>query len=157
MNHHSTPEASLAKLAIFEQLIGLSIDLHNLNAGMQKRFDLSIVQWLMLKKIVDQPGLSAGTLAEISGVHPSTLTSTLGRLEAMGLIYIQDRPSDLRRKLVIASFKGLEWCRRTEIAFVAALGQLGNDPALGAEFAHIRELTKELLRQIHTVAIENQT
>lgn len=149
MKPPSTTEASTQKLSLLEKLIGLSVDLHNLNAGVQRRYDISIVQWLVLKKIVEQPGLSAGTLAEISGVQPSTLTPTITRLESMGLIFIQERPSDLRRKLLVASWKGLECSRKSEAAFAVALGETEKHEFSIADFESIRDLTKRLLQRIH--------
>ena len=151
MKSQLTTEAMQEKLAILEKLIGLSVDLHNLNAGVQRRYDISVVQWLVLKKIVDQPGLSAGTLAEISGVQPSTLTPTINRLESMGLIYIQERPSDLRRKLLVVTWKGLECSRRSEAAFAAALSKTGKLGISNGEFESVRSLTKLLLSNIHRV------
>lgn len=142
-------EAAQEKLAILEKLIGLSVDLHNLNAGVQRRYDISVVQWLVLKKIIDLPGLSAGSLAEISGVHPSTLTPTISRLESMGLIDVQERPSDLRRKLVVATWKGLECCRRSEAAFADALSKTDRLGVASGEFDQVRSLTKLLLSNIH--------
>lgn len=136
------------ELAVIEKLVGLSVDLHRLNAGAQRHHDLSIVQWLVLKKILDQPGLSAKTLAEISGIHPSTLTPTLGRLEAMGLIFIQERSSDLRRKLLLATWKGLEWSRKSEEVFIQAVRRLPTSVAVERECDNVRHLTQELLGTI---------
>ena len=132
------------KLEFFEHLVGLSVDLHNLNLSVQRQHDISIVQWLVLKKIVDRPGLSAGTLATISGVHPSTLTPTISRLEAMGLIYIQERSSDLRRRLLLGSWKGLEYSRKREAAFTRALTELDQLGPAKAEFERMRVLTQSL-------------
>lgn len=144
-------ESQNEKLSVFEKLIGLSVDLHNLNASVQRRYEISIVQWMVLRKIVNQPALSAGTLAEISGVQPSTLTPTINRLEAMGLIYIQERPSDLRRKLLVATWKGLECSRKSEAAFAAALSEVGRTNLAYNEFDNVRALTKQLLGHIHGV------
>ncbi len=148
-----TTETFGEKLSVLEKLIGLSVDLHNLNARVQRRYDISIVQWLVLKKIVDQPGLSAGTLADISGVHPSTLTPTITRLESMGLIYIQERPSDMRRKLLLASWKGLECSRNSEKAFAAALGATGKLEVTSGDFENIRSLTKRLLNDMREPSV----
>lgn len=137
------------RVAILEQLIALSVDLHNLNASVQKRWSLSIVQWLVLKKIIDLPGLSAGTLAEISKVHPSTLTPTINRLHGLDLIHILERPSDQRRKFILASWKGLEWSRRSESALKKALeGALEADNLASSGLETTRDLTANLNRWI---------
>jgi DNA-binding MarR family transcriptional regulator len=137
------------RVQILEQLIALSVDLHNLNASVQKRWSLSIVQWLVLKKIVDLPGLSAGALAEISKVHPSTLTPTINRLHGLDLIHILERPSDHRIKFIVASWKGLEWSRRSESALKKALeGAVGTDNFASVGLETTRDLTANLNRWI---------
>lgn len=52
------------------------------------------------------PGISAGQLAEILHLHPSTLTGILQRLEAAGLLKRKDDPVDRRRALFVLSPKG---------------------------------------------------
>lgn len=133
------------QLWILEKIVALSVDLHNLNAGFQRRYHISVVQWLVLEKIIDHPGLSAGTLAEISGVHPSTLTPTIARLESMGLIYIQERSSDQRRKLLVASWKGYECRHNTKSAFSKALTNAGIPMIESDKFESVRGLSKQLL------------
>lgn len=93
-----------------ELLVRLSVELHNLNAQAQRHHELSLVQWLVLRKIWACPAISASSLASLSGIHPSTLTPTLQRLEAAEWIYIQERPSDLRQKMLILSAKGYQIC-----------------------------------------------
>lgn len=147
---NSKIETRLERIFLLEQLISLSVELHNLNAGVQRRWNLSIVQWLVLKKIVDSPGLSAGTLAEISKIHPSTLTPTLNRLEIFGLVYILERPSDHRRKFIIASWKGLEWARRSEYALHTALNRaLSTQQFSKTSLDSTRDLTASLSKWIH--------
>ncbi len=137
------------KIEVLEKLIALSVDLHNLNAGVQRQWDLSIVQWLVLRKIVEQPGLSAGTLAEYSKVHPSTLTPTIGRLEGMGLIYVLERPTDHRRKLLVASWKGLEWSRKSESALTTAIdGAIAGYEGIHIDVDGIRDLTANMIKSI---------
>ena len=137
-------------LSGLEKLIGLSVDLHNLNASVQRRYEISIVQWLVLKKIIEQPGLSAGTLAEISRVHPSTLTPTINRLEAMDLIYIQERPTDLRRKLLITSWKGFETNLMCQKSFSKAMQVNGEFKVLDTNIEKIFKLTQGLISYVST-------
>jgi DNA-binding transcriptional ArsR family regulator len=142
------PKARLPTLPLLEQLISLSVELHNLNAGVQRRFGISIVQWLVLRKIVERPGISAGTLAEISGVHPSTLTPTISRLASMGLIYVQEHPADLRRKLLICSFDGFEVCHRSAIAFQHAFMRHPQPTEIQESFEDVRFATRTLLANL---------
>lgn len=148
-NNQITSEPSTG-LSMFELLIGLSVDLHNLNAGVQRRFSISIVQWLVLKKIVELPGLSASTLAEHCGVHPSTLTSTISRLEAMGLIFIQERSNDQRRRLLLASRLGFDCCRKSASAFNTAMLSSGQLTVSADDVANIRGLAKLLIQNVNS-------
>jgi DNA-binding MarR family transcriptional regulator len=93
-----------------ELLVRLSVELHNLNAQAQRHHELSLVQWLVLRKILASPAISASSLALLSGIHPSTLTPTLQRLEGSEWIYMLERPSDLRQKMLIVSHKGYKIC-----------------------------------------------
>lgn len=97
-----------------EVLVRLSVELHNLNAQAQRHHELSLVQWLVLRKILAAPGISASSLALLSGIHPSTLTPTLQRLENSEWIYMLERPSDLRQKMLIVSQKGYKVCVQFE-------------------------------------------
>lgn len=147
MNHIKNDRVS-DSLALFEKLIALSVDLHNLNAGVQKNYQISIVQWLVLKKIIDNPGISAGGLADNSGVHPSTLTPTINRLEALGHIYILERPSDLRRKFIVGSWSGFDICAKSEQIFEKILGSIQSDPAIHEECDRVRIVIRDLLSLI---------
>ena len=78
--------------------IGVSI--HHLNKKTEKQIGLSIAQWCLLRQLVDMPGVSAFSLAKAAGIHPSTLTQTLKRLERKGFLFITEDPKDSRKKLI---------------------------------------------------------
>ncbi len=107
-----------------ELLVRLSVELHNLNAQAQRHHELSLVQWLILRKILASPAISASSLAQLSGIHPSTLTPTLQRLENAEWIYILERPSDLRQKMLIVSQKGYKVCLSFEKTLKTVLKNL---------------------------------
>ncbi|HYX37605.1 MAG TPA: MarR family transcriptional regulator [Oligoflexus sp.] len=115
-----------------ELLVRLSVELHNLNAQAQRHHELSLVQWLVLRKILASPGISASSLALLSGIHPSTLTPTLQRLEGSEWIFMLERPSDLRQKMLIISQKGYRVCVKFEKTLRGVLKNLdvkdGEDP-----------------------------
>lgn len=115
-----------------ELLVRLSVELHNLNAQAQRHHELSLVQWLVLRKILASPAISASSLAQLSGIHPSTLTPTLQRLEGAAWIYMLERPSDLRQKMLIISQKGYWVCVKFEKTLRAVMKNLeakeGEDP-----------------------------
>jgi DNA-binding MarR family transcriptional regulator len=64
---------------------------------MQARLGVTGPQRLALRLIGRFPGVSAGRLAELLSVHPSTLTGILARLEARRMIRRQPDPVDARR------------------------------------------------------------
>ncbi len=88
----------------FEQsllsLLDIGTAIHHLNRRSEKNLGLSIVQWVLLKTLVDMPAASAQCLARAVGVHPSTLTQTLKRLERRGYIFVDSHPKDSRKKLI---------------------------------------------------------
>lgn len=82
--------------ALFQ--IGNSI--HQFNRRAEKHLGLSLVQWYLLMKLIDLPAASPFALAAAVGVHPSTLTQTLKRLEKKEFIYVGEDPHDSRKKVV---------------------------------------------------------
>ena len=63
-------------------------------------------QRLVLRVAGLYPGLSAGDLARILHVHPSTLTGVLKRLIAQGLLARRNDPRDRRRTLLRLTPRG---------------------------------------------------
>lgn len=68
-------------------------------ASKQMHNDLGITgpQRLVLRVVGLLPGASAGTVAQILHLHPSTLTGVLQRLVAQGLLLRTEHPGDRRR------------------------------------------------------------
>lgn len=65
-------------------------------------------QRLVIRLVGKYPGISAGRLAEILHLHPSTLTGVLRRLEVRGLLERKADTSDARRALFSLTPKGRE-------------------------------------------------
>lgn len=63
-------------------------------------------QTLVLRIMSLKQGVSAGQIAQILHLHPSTLTGILQRLDTNGLITRKDDPSDARRTMLSLSAKG---------------------------------------------------
>jgi DNA-binding MarR family transcriptional regulator len=63
-------------------------------------------QRLVLRVVGLFPGMSAGDLARILHVHPSTLTGVLQRLVAQRLLVRADHPSDRRRAVLRLTTRG---------------------------------------------------
>lgn len=82
--------------------------IHQLNKQTEKKLGLSLVQWCVLKKLIDMPASAAASLAKAVDVHPSTLTQTLRRLERKKYIFIMEDPKDSRKKLISITRNGKE-------------------------------------------------
>lgn len=82
--------------------------IQTLNKRFEKNFGLSLVQWCLLKVLIDMPSSPAHSLADAVGVHPSTLTQTLKRLERKKFIFITEDPRDSRKKLISITRSGKE-------------------------------------------------
>ncbi len=57
-------------------------------------------QRFVLRVLSQKPGLSAGELASLLHLHPSTLTGVLRRLEDRGLLSRESDPADARRAVL---------------------------------------------------------
>jgi len=87
-------------------LFHLGLSIHHLNQKTEKKLGLSLGQWVLLKHLIEMPATSAHTLAAAVGVHPSTLTQSMKRLEDRGLLFITEDPRDSRTKLIAITRKG---------------------------------------------------
>lgn len=106
----------MPNLDIENQLVSLfriGISIHNLNKRSEKHSGLSLAQWCALRQLIDMPAVTAHSLAKAVGIHPSTLTQTLKRLEKKELIFISDDPRDSRRKLITITRSGKDALENT--------------------------------------------
>jgi DNA-binding MarR family transcriptional regulator len=71
--------------------------LQRMSKRMENEIGITGPQRLVLRVVGQFPGLSAGELAHIVRLHPSTITGVLQRLVAHGLLERQRDPSDTRR------------------------------------------------------------
>lgn len=71
-----------------------------INKAFESKHGLSIVQWSVLKTLVERPAVSPQLLARALGVSPGTLTQTLVRLSRKKLIFTCDDPKDARKKII---------------------------------------------------------
>jgi MarR family transcriptional regulator, organic hydroperoxide resistance regulator len=86
-------------LEFMKQLWALDHGLQSASKRMESRFGITGPQRLVVRIVGRFPGISAGALAEILHVHPSTLTGVLRRLEARGMLLRRSDPKDARRAL----------------------------------------------------------
>jgi DNA-binding MarR family transcriptional regulator len=71
--------------------------LQKMSKRMESELGITGPQRLVLRVVGQFPGLSAGELAHIVRLHPSTLTGILHRLVARGLLERERDPGDSRR------------------------------------------------------------
>lgn len=89
-------------------LFQIGISIHHLNKKSEREIGISLVQWCLLKQLVDRPAISAFDLSKAVGVHPSTLTQTLKRLQKKKLIFIIADTKDFRKKVISLTRQGKE-------------------------------------------------
>jgi DNA-binding MarR family transcriptional regulator len=115
---------------------------------MAARFGVTGPQRLVIRIVGRFPNISAGRLAEILHLHPSTLTPVLVRLEGRRLLVRTPDPRDRRRVTVRLTAKGRQLAR-------ASLGEVENavKRVMAAAGKNQIEATREMLRRL-TDALE---
>lgn len=78
-------------------------------------------QRLVLRIVGRFPGITAGHLARLLHVHPSTLTGVLKRLEQQNLVHRRSDPRDGRRSLLALTQAGRRFDVETEGTIEAAI------------------------------------
>jgi DNA-binding MarR family transcriptional regulator len=73
---------------------------------MRRRIGVTGPQRLVLRVVGLFPGVSAGDLATILHVHPSTLTGVIQRMVTQGLLVRSDDPRDRRRAILRLTTRG---------------------------------------------------
>jgi DNA-binding MarR family transcriptional regulator len=84
-------------LDFMRTLWSIQHDLQRQSKRMEKTLGITGPQRLVLRVVGQFPGLTAGTLAHIVRLHPSTITGILQRLVARGLLERQRDSRDKRR------------------------------------------------------------
>jgi DNA-binding MarR family transcriptional regulator len=135
MRGEPAPPEKLARLGdvldFMRMLWAVDHGLQSTSKRMETTLGVTGPQRLVIRIVGRSPGISAGELADIMHVHPSTLTGILKRLEARGLINRRPDPEDARRALFVLTAKGKEVdAMRTgtvEAAVRRALARLSQD------------------------------
>jgi DNA-binding MarR family transcriptional regulator len=103
--------------------------LQRMSKRMEGELGITGPQRLVLRVVGQFPGLSAGELAHIVRLHPSTITGILQRLVARGLLERQRDPSDSRRARLRLKPRAAAFTRTSagtvEKAVTQALKQVG--------------------------------
>jgi DNA-binding MarR family transcriptional regulator len=93
-------------LEFMKQLWALDHGLQSASKRMESAFGITGPQRLVVRIVGRFPGISAGALAEVLHVHPSTLTGVLRRLEMRGVLQRRGDPNDGRRALFGLTARG---------------------------------------------------
>jgi MarR family transcriptional regulator, organic hydroperoxide resistance regulator len=95
-----------ATLEFLRLLWAINHGLNKTSRKMQSQFGVTGQQRLVIRIVGTYPGLSAGDLARILHIHPSTLTGILQRLSERGLLRRIADPGDARRVQLDLTAKG---------------------------------------------------
>lgn len=89
-------------------LISIARIVQELNFRFEKKYDISLAQWLLLAHLKDLPGCTVLELADALKVHPSSLTPALKRLKRKAFLEISSDPKDSRKKNLWLTREGLK-------------------------------------------------
>jgi len=121
--------------------------LQRMSKRMESELGITGPQRLVLRVVARFPGLSAGELAHIVRLHPSTITGILHRLVSRGLLERQRDPHDTRRAQLRLKPRALVYTRNArgtvERAVIGALKRVGS-PNVRAARRVLTELARRL-------------
>lgn len=80
--------------------------LERLSAHMESRLGVTLQQRLLIRCVGKFPGLTAGQLAALLHLDPSTVSSALKRLRKRGMVRTLRDPDDARRAFVALTARG---------------------------------------------------
>ncbi|RKG82710.1 MarR family transcriptional regulator [Corallococcus sp. CA049B] len=103
----SQQQQQLGEVLEFMRLLwAVDHGLQSTSKRMESTLGLTGPQRLVIRLVGRFPGITAGTLANILHVHPSTLTGVLKRLEKRGLLERKSDPLDGRKALFALTDSG---------------------------------------------------
>ncbi|HSP81222.1 MAG TPA: MarR family transcriptional regulator [Myxococcaceae bacterium] len=131
-------EASgLGEVLEFMRLLwAIDHELQSTSKRMESRLGLTGPQRLVVRLVGQYPGISAGRLAQVMHLHPSTLTGILKRLVLRGLLTREADPLDARKARFTLTEAGhaqnLPASDTVESAVQRALSRVSQDRLQGA-------------------------
>jgi DNA-binding MarR family transcriptional regulator len=103
----ATTEGELDEPIMFmRELWALDHALAARSKRMAARFGVTGPQRLVVRIVGARPGISAGEVAELLHVHPSTVTGVIRRLEQSGVLARRAAQEDRRRAVLTLTEKG---------------------------------------------------
>lgn len=120
------------------RLVRENLEFHGLNKSAEVSLGLSLVQYHLLVTLRDMPGCSPQRLADAVGMHPSTMTQSLKRLQRKKAIFIADDPRDARKKLLSVTRLGQDLLISASRGIQDILGQNIEDPLASRITSNLR-------------------
>ena len=136
---HALPDV----LRFMQVLWAVVQGLEQTSKRMRARIGVTGPQRLVLRVVGLFPGLSAGDLATILHVHPSTLTGVLQRLVAQGLLVRADDSRDRRRAVLHLTKRGARANATRKATVESAVAD-----ALGGVSRQDRESARRVLERL---------
>jgi DNA-binding MarR family transcriptional regulator len=100
-------QESLGEVLEFMRLVwAMHHGLQSTSKRMAVQLGVTGPQRLVVRLVGRRPGISAGELADLLRVHPSTLTGVLRRLEERGFVARKADPGDRRRAVLTLTAAG---------------------------------------------------
>lgn len=149
----STPEEPIPRLGgvldFMRLLWGVDHGLQSASKRMEARIGVTGPQRIAVRILGRFPAISAGRLAKILHVHPSTLTGVMRRLEERGYVVRKQDPNDARRALFSLTAKGrLLDAAQAGTVEAAVRRALGSVPE--RRLAAAREVLEAVARELST-------
>ena len=148
----SASELQLDSVLQFMRVLwALVHELQKTSKRMRRQLGVTGPQRLVLRVVGLSSGMSAGTLAKVLHVHPSTLTGVFRRLQSQGLLRRYGDPRDARRSVFQLSAKGARVNRAFEGTVEAAVGRALKQHSMHHQ-QHVRTFLSTLVAQLGTGA-----
>lgn len=140
-------------LDFMRRLWRLNHALERRSVRMEQTIGVTAQQRLVLRCVGSYPGISSGRLAETLHLDPGTVSSSLRRLEAAGLLERRRDPADARRVLLGLTSEGHALNRRGEGTVEEAVLQMfsqSTEDELAAALRVVDRLASALEAEVGT-------
>lgn len=122
--------------------------LRGVSLHMERNLGVSGPQRLVIREVARRSGITPGALAEVLGVHPSTITGLVERVVARGLIVREPRADDRRSVRLVATDAGRALLEKPGVTIesVVTEASTGLPDATREAAAHFLEVIARALR-----------
>jgi DNA-binding MarR family transcriptional regulator len=107
-------------------LLSLSLNIQGINKALEAKYGLSIVQWALLRHLLEMPAVSPLVLARTLQVTPGTLSQTLTRLSRKGYVFVCGDPRDARRKMISITRRGRDALEDFQDVYASAFSEISH-------------------------------